>query len=80
MGGEGGGHLRHDSAEILFQSSLLEAIVSSSGMGSNVLFLTLSFQHFIFRPSADHKLVLVSVTVYKMIMKLAMYPCCLLIL
>ena len=39
-----------DSAEILFQSSLQEALVSSSGMGRNVHSLTLSTQHFLCRP------------------------------
>ena len=39
-----------DSAEILFQSSLREAIVSSSGMDRDVLSLTLSIQHFLCRP------------------------------
>ena len=42
--------MRDDPAEILFQSSLREAIVSSSGMDRDVLSLTLSIQHFLCRP------------------------------
>ena len=43
--GEGGAW--HDPAEILFQSFLLETIVSSSGMGRDVHSLMLSIQHFL---------------------------------
>ena len=39
-----------DSAEVLFQSSLQEAIVSSSYMGRDVHVLTLSIQDFPCRP------------------------------
>ena len=42
--------MRDDSAEILFQSFLQEALVSSSGMGKDVISLTLSIQHFLRRP------------------------------
>ena len=42
--------MREDSAEILFQSFLQEALVSSSGMGRDVHFLMLSIQHFLCRP------------------------------
>ena len=44
------GDTRDDSAEILFQSFLREAIVSNSGMGRNVYSLRLSIQHFLCRP------------------------------
>ena len=40
------GDVRDDSAEILFQSHLQEALVSSSGMDRDVHFLMLSTQHF----------------------------------
>ena len=40
------GNMRDDSAEILSQSILREAIMSSSGMGRGVHSLTLSIQHF----------------------------------
>ena len=43
----GGGGMRNDSALILFQSSLQEALVSSSGMGWVVHSSTLSIQHFL---------------------------------
>ena len=39
-----------DSAEVLFQSFLQEAIVSSSGMDRDVHYLMLSVQHFLCRP------------------------------
>ena len=39
-----------DSAVIFFQSFLWEAIVSSSGMGKDILSLTLSIQHFLCWP------------------------------
>ena len=42
--------MRDDSAEILFQSFLQEALVSSSGMGRVVRSLMLSIQHFLRRP------------------------------
>ena len=42
--------LMDDSAEILFQSFLQEALVSSSGMGRDVQALMLSIQHFLCRP------------------------------
>ena len=41
--------MRDDSAEILFQSFLLEALVSSSGTGRDVHSLMLSIQHFLCR-------------------------------
>ena len=44
------GDMTDDSAEILFQSFLREAIVSSSGMGRDVHSLTLSIQYFLCRP------------------------------
>ena len=45
------GDMRHDSAaEILFQSFLQEALVSSSNMGRDVHSLILSIQQFICRP------------------------------
>ena len=47
-GMRGGGDMRDDSAEILFQSSLQEAIFSSSGMGRDVHSL-MSIQHFLCR-------------------------------
>ena len=40
------GHMRNDSAEILLQSFLQEAHLSSSGIGRNVHSLMLSIQHF----------------------------------
>ena len=40
----------NDSAEILFQSFLQEALVSSSSMGRDVHSLMLSIQHFLCRP------------------------------
>ena len=43
------GDLRDDSAEILFQSCLQEALVSSSGTGRDVHSLMLSIQHFLCR-------------------------------
>ena len=43
------GDMRDDSAEILFQSFLQKALVSSSGMGRDVHSLTLSIQHFLCR-------------------------------
>ena len=39
-----------DSAEILFQSFMRRAVMSSSGMGKNVHAMTLSIQHFLCRP------------------------------
>ena len=44
------GDMRDDSAEILFQSFLQEALVGSSGMGRDVQSLKLSIQHFFCRP------------------------------
>ena len=44
------GDMRDDSAEILFQSFLQEALVSSSGMGRDVHSLMLPIQHFLCRP------------------------------
>ena len=44
------GDITDNSAEILFQSFLQEAPVSSSGMGRDVLSLMLSIQHFLCRP------------------------------
>ena len=44
------GDTMDDSAEILSQSFLQEAIVSSSGMGRGVHSLTFSIQHFFFQP------------------------------
>ena len=41
---------RDDSAEIIFQSFLREALVSSSGMGRDGHSLTLSIHHFLCRP------------------------------
>ena len=41
------GDMRDDSAEILFQSFLLEAILSSSGKDRDVHSLTLSMKHFL---------------------------------
>ena len=43
-------YMRDDSVEILFQSLLHEALVSSSGMGRDVQPLMLSIQHFLCRP------------------------------
>ena len=40
------GDMRDDSAEILFQSFLQEAVENSSGMGRDVHSLMLSVQHF----------------------------------
>ena len=45
-GGEVGGNMTDYSAEILFQSFLQEAIVSSSYMGRDVHSLIFSTQHF----------------------------------
>ena len=45
-----GEDLRDDSAEILFQSFLQEALVSSSGIGRDVHYSMLSIQHFPCRP------------------------------
>ena len=42
------GEMKDDSAEILFQSFLQEAVVSSSDMGSDVHSLILSVQHFLY--------------------------------
>ena len=42
--------MRDDSAQILFQSFLQEALVSSSGIGRDVHFLMLSIQLFLCRP------------------------------
>ena len=42
--------MRDDLAEILFQSFLQGALVSSSGMGRDVYSLMLSIQHFLFLP------------------------------
>ena len=44
------GDMRDDSAEILFQSFLQEALVSSSGMGRDVHSLILSAQYFLGQP------------------------------
>ena len=44
------GHRRGDSAEVLFQSFLREAIVSDSGIGRDVHYLMLSIQHFLCWP------------------------------
>ena len=45
-----GGDMTDDSAEILFQSFLQEALASSSGVGRNILHsLMLSIQHFLCR-------------------------------
>ena len=41
---------RDDSAEILFQSFLQEAVVNSSGMARDVHSLMMSIQHFLSRP------------------------------
>ena len=46
--------VRDDSAEILFQSFLQEALVSSSGMGRDVHSLMLSKQHFLCRHGVAH--------------------------
>ena len=42
--------MRDDSAEVLFQSVLQEALVSCSGLGKDVHSLMLSIQHFLGRP------------------------------
>ena len=42
--------MRHDSAQILFQAFLQEAIVSSSGVGRDVHSLTLSSQYLLSQP------------------------------
>ena len=44
------GDMMNDSAEILSQSFLQEALVSSSGMGRDVCHLMFSVQHFLCRP------------------------------
>ena len=44
------GDMKDDSAEILFQSFLQEALVSSSGMGRDVHSLILSAQYFLGQP------------------------------
>ena len=44
------GNMRKDSTEILFQSFLQEAFMSSSGLGRAVHSLVLSIQHFLCRP------------------------------
>ena len=44
------GDTRDDSAELLYQSFLQEAIVSSSGMGRDVHYLMLSIKHFLCWP------------------------------
>ena len=44
------GDMRDDSVDILFQSFLQDALVSSSGMGRDVHSLILSIQHFLYRP------------------------------
>ena len=44
------GDMRDDLAEILFQSSLQEALVSCSGMGGDDHSLMLPIQHFLWRP------------------------------
>ena len=44
------GDMRDDSAEILLQPFLQEALVSSSGMGKDVHSVMLSTQHFLCRP------------------------------
>ena len=48
--GVGGGGMRHDSAEILFQTVLREAIISSSDIGRDVHSLMWSIQRFFCRP------------------------------
>ena len=48
--GEVVGDLRDDSAEILFQSFLQMALVSSSGVGRGVHTFMLSNRHFVCRP------------------------------
>ena len=50
VGGGGAEDMRDDSAEILFQSFLHEALVNGSGVGSDVHSLKLSIQHFLCRP------------------------------
>ena len=47
------GDMRDDSAEILFQSFLREALVSSSGMGRDVHSLMLPIQHYHCRPRVE---------------------------
>ena len=42
--------MRHDLAEIRFQSSLQEALVSSSGMGTYIHSSLMPIQHFLCRP------------------------------
>ena len=44
------GNMTDDSAEILFQSFLQEALLNISGMGRDVRSLMLSFQHILCRP------------------------------
>ena len=44
------GDMRDDSAEILLQPFLQEALVSSSGMDRDVHSLMMSLQHFLCRP------------------------------
>ena len=44
------GDMKDDSAEILFQSILQEAVVSSFGMGRDVHSLLFSIQHFLCQP------------------------------
>ena len=44
------GGMRDNSAEILFQTFLQDALVSSSGMGRYVHSLVLSIQHFLCQP------------------------------
>ena len=43
------GNMRDDSAEVFFQTFLQESLVSSSGMGRDVLSLILSHKHFLCR-------------------------------
>ena len=45
-----GGDMRDDSAEILFQSFLQEALENSSGTDRDVHSLMLNIQHFLCRP------------------------------
>ena len=49
-GGGGGGCIRNDSEEILFQSFLQGALVSSSGTGRDVHSLMLNIRHFLCQP------------------------------
>ena len=44
------GDMKDDSAQILFQSFLQQALVSSSGVGRDVHCLVLSIPHFLCRP------------------------------